>query len=41
MRKVIGWVIVIAIVIVTGYIVIKTKEENREYNKNLMINEGK
>ena len=36
MKKVIGWIIVIAIVVAVGYITIKMKNENREYNKQQM-----
>lgn len=39
-KQVIGWIVVIAIAAAVGYMVVKTKEENREYNKGLMI-EGK
>jgi hypothetical protein len=36
MKKVIGWIIVIAIVVAVGYITNKIKTENREYNNQQM-----
>ncbi len=40
MKKALGWIILIVIVIVIGYFVQKTKQENREYNEQIMIQEG-
>ena len=40
MKKVIGWIVVIAVAAAVGYMVVKTKQENREYNSRIM-NEGK
>lgn len=40
MKKVVGWVIAITIVLAIGFFVEKTKKENREHNERIIIQEG-